>query len=62
MTWRGTRALVTGGAAFIGSHLAERLVELGAWSPRVSLEQGLQKTVRWVQENLARYRRSVYVV
>jgi nucleoside-diphosphate-sugar epimerase len=28
--WRGTRVLVTGGASFIGSHLVDRLVELGA--------------------------------
>jgi UDP-glucose 4-epimerase len=28
--YRGARALVTGGAGFIGSHLAERLVSLGA--------------------------------
>jgi len=27
--WRGTRVLVTGAGGFIGSHLAERLVELG---------------------------------
>ena len=29
-TYDGTRALVTGGAGFIGSHLAEALVDLGA--------------------------------
>jgi len=30
MTWEGRRVLVTGGASFIGSHLVEELVRLGA--------------------------------
>ena len=30
MNWNGTRILVTGAGGFIGSHLTERLVELGA--------------------------------
>src|SRR5437762_14016110 len=30
MSWDGTKVLVTGGASFIGSHLVDRLVELGA--------------------------------
>jgi len=30
MHWKGTRVIVTGGASFIGSHLTDRLVELGA--------------------------------
>ena len=31
MLWKGCRVLVTGGASFIGSHLADALADRGAW-------------------------------
>ena len=45
--WTNRRTLVTGGAGFIGSHLVERLVELGA---RVRVVDNLE---RGRQENLS---------
>jgi len=36
--------------------------ELLNWSPEVSLEEGLQKTVEWMRLNLERYRHGAYVV
>jgi UDP-glucose 4-epimerase len=30
MNWNNKKVLVTGGASFIGSHLTEQLVQLGA--------------------------------
>jgi dTDP-glucose 4,6-dehydratase len=36
--------------------------ELMGWTPRVSLEEGLEKTVAWIRENLDRYRPNEYTV
>jgi len=36
--------------------------ELLGWQPKVSLEQGLAKTIEWLQQNLERYRPDVYVL
>ena len=40
MFWRGRKTLVTGGAGFIGSHLCDRLIELGA---RVRIVDNLER-------------------
>ena len=36
--------------------------ELLGWSPTVSLEEGLKKTITWVEQHLGRYRPDVYIV
>ncbi len=36
--------------------------ELLGWTPEVDLENGLQKTIDWMRENLDKYRPGVYVV
>jgi NAD dependent epimerase/dehydratase len=32
------------------------------WAPRYSLEEGLQKTIEWIEQNHERYRRGTYVI
>jgi len=32
------------------------------WRPEVTLEDGLARTARWIEQNLARYRPDVYAV
>lgn len=39
-----------------------RAREILGWSPRISLEDGLQATVEWIRANLDRYRPGSYVV
>lgn len=36
--------------------------ELIEWTPRVSLDEGLQLTINWIKNNLGRYRPAVYEV
>jgi dTDP-glucose 4,6-dehydratase len=36
--------------------------ELTGWSPRFTLEQGLERTISWVEDNLSLYRPNVYTV
>jgi dTDP-glucose 4,6-dehydratase len=39
-----------------------RAHELLGWEPRVSLDEGLARTITWIRENLARYRPGSYEV
>jgi len=36
--------------------------ELLGWEPRVNLEEGLQRTIAWIQQHPERYRPGVYIV
>ncbi len=36
--------------------------ELLGWEPRVALEDGLQRTIEWIQQHPERYRSGVYIV
>lgn len=51
--WDGRRVLVTGAGGFIGSHLAERLVELGA-SVRALVEYNSLGSWGWLDESPVR--------
>jgi NAD dependent epimerase/dehydratase len=51
--WEGRRVLVTGAGGFIGSHLTERLVELGA-SVRALVEYNALGSWGWLDDSAAR--------
>jgi NAD dependent epimerase/dehydratase len=53
LTWVGKRVLITGAGGFIGSHLTERLVELGA-STRVLVHYNALGTWGWLDQSAAR--------
>jgi dTDP-glucose 4,6-dehydratase len=52
--WTGRRVLVTGAGGFIGSHLAERLVELGA-SVRALVEYNSLGSWGWLDDSPSRH-------
>jgi len=51
--WNGRRVLVTGGGGFIGSHLAERLVTLGA-ATRVLVRYTSSGAAGWLDRSMVR--------
>lgn len=53
MTWEGKRVLVTGAGGFVGSHLTERLVELGA-STRALVHYNALGSWGWLDQSDAR--------
>ena len=53
MNWTGQRVLVTGAAGFIGSHLTERLVELGA-TTRALVHYNSLGSWGWLDKSLRR--------
>ncbi len=59
MSWSGKQVVVTGGGGFIGSHLAERLVELGA-KVRVLVHYNSLGTWGWLEDS--KHRQELEVV
>jgi len=53
MNWNGQKVLVTGAAGFIGSHLAERLVTLGA-NTRAFVQYNSSGSWGWLDQSLVR--------
>lgn len=78
MKWQDRLVLVTGAGGSIGSHLVGEPVDrsdvrrlraditkaskLLGWSPRISLHEGLARTIEWISHNLHPYQPSKYQI
>ena len=39
-----------------------KFLELTNWQPTISLEQGLEKTIEWINQNISKFNKNIYHV
>ena len=39
-----------------------KFVKFTEWSPKISLDEGIEKTIKWIKENHHRFNKNIYYV